>query len=203
AAEIGVMPGRWAPAGGARGARGRRRAGRLADLDPQLGIAEQCGQQLLQRGVIALAGEMLEEAFELVAVAVGRRQEPARVADLGGIDARDRADLDLELLPEARHAALHLHDVPALEAPREHIGVAKGAREDRAGAVTQLDRQIWGAGTGDLALLARAGEYPRDLLVEAQRGHRLGVLGQRLRGGGHRRIMYGGSDAAPHLGPPS
>ena len=96
---------------------------------------------------------MLEEALQLVEVAVGGGQEAGRIR-LGSLGAGDRAQGDLQLIAEALDAALHAHEVPALEAPGEQIGVAEGAREDRAGAVAQLDGQIGGAGARELALLA-------------------------------------------------
>ena len=96
-------------------------------------------EQRLQARVVDLAGEVLEEAFELVEVAVGGGEELRRV---GGclIGARDRIEVDLELVAEATDAAAHAHELAALEAPGEHVGVAEGAGADRAGAVAQLDR---------------------------------------------------------------
>ena len=91
------------------------------------------------------------------------------------LGARDRANVDLELLAKALHAAAHPHELAALEAPGEHVGVAERAREDRSGVVAQPDRQIWRARAGDLAFLARAREHPVDLLLAAQRGDGLGV----------------------------
>ncbi len=84
------------------------------------------------------------------------------------LGARDRANLDLELVAKALHATAHAHELAPLEAPGEHVGVAERAREDRSGAVAQLDRQVRRARAGDLAFLARAREHPVDLLLAAQ-----------------------------------
>ena len=67
----------------------------------------------------------------------------------------------------------------------------------------QLDRQIRRARARDLAFLARAREHAFDLLLDAQRRDRLGVFERLFGGGSHLRMMYGGSDAALDLGPPS
>ncbi len=63
-----------------------------------------------------------------------------RVGSAGlALGARDRAQLDLQLVAEALHAPAHAYELAALEAPGEQVGVAEGARDDRAGAVAQLD----------------------------------------------------------------
>src|SRR5262249_32689551 len=116
--------------------------------------------------VVDLAGEVLEEAVELVEVAVGDRQELRRV---GGrrVDARDRAHLELQLVAEPLDAPGDPHEVAALEAPREHVGVAKDARRDRAGAVAQLEREVRRARPRDQPILARAREDAHGGLARA------------------------------------
>jgi hypothetical protein len=145
---------------------------------------------------------VLEKAFQLVEVAVGDRQEAGRIG-VAAVGASDGANIDLKLLAKALHAPTHAHELAPLEASGEHVGVAKGAGEDRAGPVAQLERQIGAARTRDLAFLARAGEHPVDVLAEAQRSDCLVLVGRGSRRGGHPCMMYGGSDAAAHLGPPS
>ena len=157
------------PAPGRPSSGSRHRAGRAANLRAQLAVAEQARQQGLQPGVVDLPREVLEEAFELVEITVGDGQEAGGVG-LRALRAGDRANLDLELVAKALHAAAHPHQLAALEAPGEHVGVAEGAPEDRAGAVAQPDRQIRSARAGDLAFLARAREHPVDLLLAAQGG---------------------------------
>ena len=74
--------------------------------------------------VVDLAREVLEEAVELVEVAVGGRQELCRVRAVLG--APDRLQLDLELVPEALDPAAHGHQVAALELAGEEVRVAEG-----------------------------------------------------------------------------
>ena len=62
-----------------------------------------------------LAREVLEEAVELLHVAVGDGQELGRV---GGLGALDLLDVDLQLVAEALDAPAHAHELAALEAAR-------------------------------------------------------------------------------------
>ena len=78
------------------------------------GVAEEGVEQGAQVGVVDLAREVLEEAVELVEVAVGGRQERRRVGRLG---APDRAQLDLELVAEALDAAADGDQVAASNWP--------------------------------------------------------------------------------------
>jgi hypothetical protein len=73
---------------------------------------------------VDLAREVLEEAVELVEIAVGDRQERRRV---GRFRALDRAQLDLQLVPEALDPPGHAHEIAALEAPGEQIRVPEHA----------------------------------------------------------------------------
>ena len=122
-----------------------------------------------------LAREVLEEAVELVEVAVGDGQERRRVGRLG---ARDLAHLDLQLVAEPLHAPAHAHEVAALEAPGEHVGVAERARLDRAAAVAQLERQVRQPGACLQPVLARAGEDAVDLVAGSEGRDRGRVGGQ-------------------------
>jgi hypothetical protein len=146
-------------------ARARRPAPRRA----QRRVAEQRVEQRAQAGVVDLAREVLEEAIELVEVTVGDRQEGRGIGVVVG-RARDRAQLDLQLVAEALDASRDAHEVAALEAPGEHVGVAEGARLDGAAAVAQLDREVRRARPRQQAILARAREDALDLLARAQRG---------------------------------
>ena len=118
---------------------------------------------------------MLEEAVELVEIAVGDGQELGGVG-AAGIGAADRAQLHLELVPEALHPTGRRDQVAALELAGQEVGVAERARLDRARAVAQLDGQVGGAALGGQAVLARAGEHPLDLLAGAQLGDRRPLL---------------------------
>jgi hypothetical protein len=123
---------------------------------------------------VDLAGEVLEEALELVAVAVGDRQERRRVRLLG---AGDLAHLELELVAEPLGAPAHAHEIAAIEPAGEQVGVAERARLDRSAAVAQLERQERQTGARLQPVLARAGEHAVDLVAGAQRrdGGRFGA----------------------------
>ncbi len=145
------------------------RARGAAPCRAQRAVGEQVVQQRAQARVMDLAREVLEEAVELVEVAVGDGQERRRI-DLAVLYAPDRAQLDLQLVAEALDATRDAHEVAALEAAREHVGVAERARLHRAAAIAQLDREIRRAGARQQAVLARACEHAFELLAGAQRG---------------------------------
>ena len=167
AAEVGVVS--------------RARARRAAELVAKAGVAEERVEQRAQVGVVDLPPEVLEEAVELLDVAVGDRQELRRVRHLLRC-ALDRFQLDLELVAEALHATADRHEIASLELARQEIGVAERAAGDRAGAVAQLDRQVRRAVLGGQAVLASAREHPLDLTARSQ-----------LRNG-HVPIVIAGSD---------
>ena len=75
------------------------RAGRAPQLRPERVVGEEGVEQGAQVGVVHLAREVLEEAVELVQVAVGDRQEGGRVG--APRRARIALQLDLQLVPEA------------------------------------------------------------------------------------------------------
>jgi hypothetical protein len=128
--RVGVVP-----AAGAR---------RAAPGGAQRTVAEQRAEQRGVPRVVDLAGEMLQEAVELVEIAVGDGQECGRI---GGrrLVPRDRPQLDLELVAEAFDAARAAHQIPAVKAPGERVSVGarwtlpvrsrKRRRVRRAGAV--------------------------------------------------------------------
>ncbi len=167
AAEVGVVAG-----AGAR---------RPPPRGPQRLVADEVGDQRPQARLVDLAGEVLEEAVELLHVAVGAGQERRRV-DVAGLRSGDRPHLDLQLVAEALDAAGDADEVAALEAAGEQVGVSEDPRRDGAGAVAQLQRQVGGAGAADEAVLAGAGEDGVDVGRGAQRADG--------RGGGHGLIMY-------------
>ncbi len=116
-----------------------------------------------------LAGEVLEEAVELVEVAVRDRQERRRIRLLSTCN---RADVDLQLVAEALDASGDPDEIAAIEAPREQIRVLERARLDRARAIAQLERQVRRARTRRQAVLARAGEDGVDVIPGTQAGDR-------------------------------
>ncbi len=105
---------------------------------------------------------MLEEAVELVEVAVGDGQERGGI---GLVGLGDLANLELELVAEALDPSDHLHEVAALEAAGQQIGVAEGAGLDRARVVAQLDGQVRRARPRHQAVLPGAGEDVGDLVA--------------------------------------
>ena len=108
-AEVGAV----APAGEGGGARRTERA-----------VAEQSVQQRPVAGVADLAGEVLEEAVELVENAVGDRQEGSR----GPPWTRrrgDRAQVERQLFAEVLDAAGDQDQVVAEEARGGDVGVAE------------------------------------------------------------------------------
>ena len=149
------------------------RAGRAAKVGAEALVAEERVEQRAQVRVVDLAGEVLEEAVELLDVAVGDRQELGRVgrALLG---APDRGQLDLQLVAKALDAAAHADQVAALELAGEEVGVAERTPGDGAGAVAQLDRQVGAPVAGGEPVLARAREDALDLAPGSQFGHRHG-----------------------------
>ncbi len=124
AAEVGVVA--------------RLRARRPPPGRPERGVAEQGVEQPPVLGVADLAGQMLEEAVELVEVAVGGREEGARI-DRPGRGALDPLELELELLPEAGDPTDDADEIAPVEAPAEQVGVPEGPPLDRAGPVAELD----------------------------------------------------------------
>ena len=111
----------------------RARAGRPAQLGPERVVAEEGVDQGAQVGVVDLAREVLEEAVQLVEVAVGGRQERGRVGRLG---APDRLQLDLELVRKRSTRPL-----TATRSPRSNWPARKSAsRNARAWIAPELSR---------------------------------------------------------------
>ena len=164
-------------------------ARRAAQLGAERRVLQEGVEQPAQPAVVDLAAQVLEEAVELVEVAVGHRQE------VGGVHARrvgslDRAQVHHQLVAEALGTALDLHQVALLELGGEEVRLAERARGHGTGAIAQLERQVRRAGPGRQTVLARAGEDPAQLGAGAQLGQRL-ALGN---SGGHTTMLGPGSD---------
>ena len=168
------------------------RRGPAAQRRAQPVVAQDTRQQGAQRRVAHLAGQMLEEAVELVEVAVGDGQEGGRIG-VPRVGASDRADVDLQLLAEALDPPGDADQVAAVEAPGVQVGITEDPSRERSGAIAQLDREVRRAGARDEPILARAGEDPGQLVAVAQ-----GADGR----GGHEPMMYRDPDAAADLGAP-
>ncbi len=95
----------------------------------------------LQARMGDLAGEEVEEAFQLVRVAPKRRRQLDRVGALGRLDC---AHVELELVAVALHAAQDAHGVAFGEPAVEEIDVVPDAALDSATAVDELQRQVVG-----------------------------------------------------------
>ena len=176
------------------GARARRAAqGGAQRRRRRAGVASSAREA----GVVDLAGEVLEEAVELVEVAVGDGQERGRVGLAAGARARSRARRPAARRGSARRGRATRTRSPRSKRPARHVGVAEHARRDRAGAVAQLEREVRRARARDQPVLAGAGEDAVDLVAGAQRGDR----GRRVGGGEVTRpMMYRDPDAAADLG---
>ena len=144
-------------------------AGRAAKLRTD-GIGEQNPlDHLAQRRVVDLAGQVLEEALELLGVAVRGGQEVRRV-ELSRLDGLDFLDLGHQLPAEALHPAGDANRVTTLEAPREAIDLPECPRRDRSCPVAQLHREVDRAVPGGEAVLADAGVDPAEALAGPQLG---------------------------------
>jgi hypothetical protein len=144
-------------------------------------VSEERVEQRAQVGVVDLTGKMLEEAVELLHVAVGDRQELGRVRHGLG-RAPDRFELDLKLVPEPLYAPLYRDKVTPFELAGEEVGVPEGASRYRSGAVAQLDREVRRAVPRRQAVLPRAREHTLDLTARSQLRNR------------HVPILIAGSD---------
>jgi predicted ATP-grasp superfamily ATP-dependent carboligase len=118
---------------------------------------------------VDLAREVLEEAVELVQVAVRDGQERGGIRLLG---ARDAADLDLQLVAKALDATDDAHEIAPLEAPGEEVRVAERAPGHRPRPVAQFERQIGDARARLEPVLARAREHGVDVVARAKGGDR-------------------------------
>ena len=172
AAEVGVMAG--------------ARAGRPPELARQRLGEQHTLHDPAERRVVHLAGKVLEEARQLLVVAVRARQVGGRVNRLR-VESADVVDLGHQLAAEALDPARHPDRVAPLEARGEPIDVAEGARGDRAGPVPQLQREIGGAVARREPVLAHAGvvapkALPGPKLGDGRPGQRRCFAGVRLLG---------------------
>jgi hypothetical protein len=108
----------------------------------------------------------------------------------------------LELVAEALDAAADAHQIAAVEAAAEQVGVAEHPRGQRARAVAQLEREVRRAGPGRQPVLAGAGVHAVDLVAGPERaqldgGHRFDDGGP---GGRSATVIW---DAAAPLGSPA
>ena len=126
---------------------GRRRESTQAL--PSLGV-EHRRHGRTQSRVEDLGGEKVEEAVELVGVPPHRRRERRRI----GLGLLDRADVELEPVPEPLDSTEHPNRVPFAEARVEKLDVVPHTPLDSAGRVDELEREVVGPGPRPKATLA-------------------------------------------------
>src|SRR2546421_2637039 len=97
----------------------RAGAGGSAQLHAEGLIAQKGVEEGAVVAVVDLAREMLEEAVELVEVAVGDGEEVRRIG--GVIGAPDRAQLDLELVAKPLDSTGDPNELAALELPGQEV----------------------------------------------------------------------------------
>ena len=149
--------------------------------------------------VVDLAGEMFEEAVELVEVAVGGRQELRRVNVVARLGPPHVDQLEHELIAEPLGLAGDADDVAAVEATGDPVGVAEHASGHGSGPIAELEGEVGRAGSGRQPVLARAGEDGVDVVAGAHGGERRWWC----HGCCHVVMMYGESDAAAAMGIPA
>lgn len=115
--------------------RGRERAHPAADVL----VAEDALHDRLQAGVGDLAGEVVEEAVELLRVAAHGRGEAGRVGVRRGLD---RAHVELQPVAVALDPAEHAHRIALAEARVEQVDVVPDSGLDAAARVDELDGEI-------------------------------------------------------------
>ena len=161
-AEIGVM------AGAGAGSAAERARHRLRE--------QKAAHDRGQRRVVDLAGEMLEESLELLAVAIGGRQELGRIG-LCRLEPAHVLELGDERSAEARNPPAHLDRIAAIESRADPVGVAKDAGGDGAGAIAELEREIDRAVACGEPVLAGAGVATAEDLPGGQVRNRCAVEG--------------------------
>ena len=196
AAEVGVMAGPG--------------AGRPAPVRAQRRVAEQVVQQRAVPGLVHLARQVLEEAVELVEVAVGDREERRRVG-LGCVGrARSSAPRPGARRGSARRAARPRDEVAAVEAAGQRVGVAERARRDgarcgrAARAPGRASRCAPSGGPCASRRRPRSTSWPGRRVAIARRVRHGGRHPARCprRSPAHHPCMYRDSDAAADLGTP-
>ena len=148
-------------------ARGRERAERGADP----GVADESVDQAREPRVCDLGGEELEEAVELVGIALQRGRQRLRVGVLGRLE---RPYLHLQPVAEALDSPEHPDCVALVEAAVEELDIAPDARLDATARIGELEGEEGSARASATTLLARDREHALDhpvLLELGDRGH--------------------------------
>lgn len=110
------------------------RARSAAQLGAHVSVVEEGRQDASEVWCPDLSGEVVEEAVELVDVAVGRGEEVGHI-DRGWSDARYRAHEHEQLAPELLDLADDPNDVAALEVPGRLVGGDEHPCGHRAAAI--------------------------------------------------------------------
>lgn len=160
-------------------------AGRAAQRGAELLIAKHGAQEAAEARIMHLGREVFEEPFELVEIAVRRRQ---KLLGVDALSARELLHIQLEGVAEPFHAPPDAHRVTRRKPCRDGVGIAKHPAGDRAGAVPQLQREVGLAASTHLALGAHDREHAVDGLLLHEFGDRgaAGGAGRLGRRRGHR-----------------
>ena len=140
----------------------RARAGRAAELGAERLVAEERSRAAGARSrVVHLAREVLEEAVELLDVAVGDRQE------LGRVGPRPRASDRPHARPGARRGSARPARPPDTRSPRSNWPARKSASRNARPGIAPVRSRSSRPGRGPVArgeaVLAGAGEHAVDL----------------------------------------
>ena len=114
-----------------------------------------------------LAGQVLEEALQLVQRAVGGGQELHRVV-LGALERAYVLELGDQLATEALHPAARQHRVATLEAKADPVSLPEHPRGEGARRIAEPERQVDGAAARREALLSHHREAPLEPLAGAK-----------------------------------
>jgi hypothetical protein len=131
-------------------------------------VPEDRPDQRRQAGMGELRGEELQEALELVGIAPERGRERRGIL-LGRLD---RADVELQPVPELLDAPEHPHGIPLVEAAVEQLDVPPDARLDPAARVDELEREVRRAVLRPPPLLPGDREHAFDDAVRDELGDR-------------------------------
>jgi proteasome assembly chaperone (PAC2) family protein len=126
-----------------------------------------------------LTCEVLEEPLQLIEIAVRRRQELLRIHALG---PHELLHIDLECVAEPLDPSTNPHRIARRKPRRHRIGIAKHPAGDRAGAITELQREVRLPGARDQPLRAHDGKRAIDELLLSELGDGRGSAGNAWRG---------------------
>ena len=204
AAEVGVVRAGASRRAAAR-ARGGSEHGRAAQLRAQRAVAEQ-----RRRAAPAAPGRRprARGARGSLRARRGRGRPPAGSGRVGvlALGARDRARARSAARSRKRSTRPRTRtSSPRSKRPASRSASRNARADDRAACCRAARASDTACPAREIRRSLRVhANTPSTVLAGAQRRDRLRVrVAEAVAGGGHRPMMYGGSDAAAHLGPPS